>query len=338
MDSRELVLSTLEFRNHTGIAPVDLWSLPWASMYQADWLNRVKTDFPNDIVTCPVGQTVPSPTVGDPYDGNDYVDEWGVLFQSIQPGAIGEVKNPIVTGEDEWDTSRVRFPDERLHIDRDAVNRFCAGESRFVMGGCCPRPFERLQFLRGTQELYIDLMLEPAGMKEFLQKLHGYFLKEMEAWAKTDVDALMYMDDAGSQKALLINPEVWRQYFKPCYKDYIDLAHAYGKKCFMHSDGYILSIYPDLIEMGLDALNSQLFCMGLDELEKYAGKITFWGEIDRQNLLPHGTTEDIDRAVRDVRSRLWKNGGCIAECEFGPGAKGENVYRVFKTWRDLAAE
>ena len=226
MDSRELVLSTLEFRNHTGIAPVDLWSLPWASMYQADWLNRVKTDFPNDIVTCPVGQTVPSPTVGDPYDGNDYVDEWGVLFQSIQPGAIGEVKNPIVTGEDEWDTSRVRFPDERLHIDRDAVNRFCAGESRFVMGGCCPRPFERLQFLRGTQELYIDLMLEPAGMKEFLQKLHGYFLKEMEAWAKTDVDALMYMDDAGSQKALLINPEVWRQYFKPCYKDYIDLAHA----------------------------------------------------------------------------------------------------------------
>ena len=57
--------------------------------------------------------------------------------------------------------------------------------------------------------------------------------------------------------------------------------------------------------------------MGLDQLEQYRGKITFWGEIDRQHLLPNGTTKDIDDAVKEVYSKLWANGGCIAQCEFG---------------------
>ena len=60
----------------------------------------------------------------------------------------------------------------------------------------------------------------------------------------------------------------------------------------MHSDGNTLLIYPKLIELGLDAFNSQIFCMGLDQLEQYRGKITFWGEIDRQYLLPFGPLEE----------------------------------------------
>ena len=98
------------------------------------------------------------------------------------------------------------------------------------------------------------------------------------------------MDDWGSQKSLLINPKQWRKIFKPLYKEYIDLAHQAGKKIFMHSDGYIFDIYGDLIELGLDAINSQLFIMDIEEIGKhFGGQITFWGEIDRQHLLPHGT-------------------------------------------------
>lgn len=103
----------------------------------------------------------------------------------------------------------------------------------------------------------------------------------------------------------------------------------------MHSDGNTLAIYPRLIDLGLDALNSQIFCMGVDQLEQYKGKITFWGEIDRQHLLPNGSKEDIVQAVKQVKERLWDNGGCIAQCEFGPGAKEENVYTVFETWNQL---
>ncbi len=96
-----------------------------------------------------------------------------------------------------------------------------------------------------------------------------------------------------------------------------------------------MRIVPRLIDLGLDAVNGQLFCMGIENLEPYRGKITFWGEIDRQHLLPEGTEADIDRAVEAVYRALWQDGGCIAQCEFGPGARPENVYRVFRAWEGI---
>lgn len=89
----------------------------------------------------------------------------------------------------------------------------------------------------------------------------------------------------------------------------------------MHSDGCILDIYPHMIELGLDALNSQIFCMGIEKLEQFRGKITFWGEIDRQHILPEGTPEQVEEAVKSVKESLWAGGGCIAQCEFGPGGE-----------------
>jgi hypothetical protein len=73
----------------------------------------------------------------------------------------------------------------------------------------------------------------------------------------------------------------------------------------------------------------------VDALTPFAGKITFWGEIDRQHLLAFGSTDDIEHAVKDVHDRLWRDGGCIAQCEFGAGAKPENVRRVYETWDKL---
>jgi hypothetical protein len=86
--------------------------------------------------------------------------------------------------------------------------------------------------------------------------------------------------------------------------------------------------------MGVDALNSQIFCMGIDKLEQFKGKITFWGEIDRQDLLPNATVKEINQAVKSVKSALWDNGGCIAQCEFGPGGRPENVFEVFRAWNE----
>ena len=94
----------------------------------------------------------------------------------------------------------------------------------------------------------------------------------LERWTQTDVDALFFMDDWGAQQALLISPELWRQVFKPMYRDYIDIAHGAGKAAFMHSDGHTLAILPDLIELGLDAINAQIFCMGLEPLARIAGR------------------------------------------------------------------
>ena len=334
MTSRELVWKTLEFENKADRAPRQLWVLPWATLNYPKEFQNIAQDFPSDFAGPDIHFEKSPPTVGNPYAIGQSQDEWGCVFENLQEGVVGEVKNPIISTDDEnWDDlSRVHVPEEWFTFDIDEVNAFCAGTDKFVMAGCNPRPFERLQFLRGTVPLYMDLVTRPANMMAFIDKLHTFYCELLEKWAKTDVDGLGFMDDWGSQNNLLINPEIWCEIFKPMYKDYIDIAHRHGKKAFMHSDGNTLAIYPHLTELGLDAFNSQIFCIGVENLTDFKGKITFWGEIDRQFLLPRGTVSEISDAVRKVYELLWKDGGCIAQCEFGPGAKPENVRKVFETW------
>ncbi|WP_428867539.1 uroporphyrinogen decarboxylase family protein [Clostridium sediminicola] len=331
ISGRELVYKTLNFQCPERV-PRQLWVLPWAVNNHSEELKKIQKVFPDDIVGSPGFNKVIPKTDGDPYEVGTYIDHWGCKFTNYQKGIIGEIKEPLIKEEDWEDRDNLRIPEENLTIDIEKVNEFCRKTDKFVIPSVFPRPFERLQFIRGTEQLYVDLMLEPEGLFEVIDKVHDYYCKLLETWAKTDVDGLMWMDDWGSQLSLLINPKIWIKIFKPIYKDFIDIAHRNNKKIFMHSDGYILEIIPHLIELGLDALNSQVFCMGLENLQTFKGKITFWGEIDRQHLLPNGTQEEIENAVKHVNEKLWSNGGCIAQCEFGLGAKPENVYKVFETW------
>jgi len=335
---RELVKNTFECKNTSGRAPRDLWTLPWASIYRGDGLANIQKAYPSDYATpnVPYKETS-SVENGDPYAVGEYVDPWGCVFTNIHRGVIGEVKKPLVT-DDEWeDTSRVVFPEHWLSFDIEDVNRFVANSDKWVMSGCCPRPFEQLQFIRGSQNLYMDLIDQAPGFMAFTEKLHDFYCRLLTKWAQTDVDCLNMMDDWGSQKSLLISTKLWRQLFKPMYQDYIDIAHKHGKKISMHSDGYTLDIIPDLIDMGLDSFNTQIFCIGVDKLAQFKGKITFYGEICRQHLLPEGTMAEVEKAVESVFDTLWDNGGCIAQCEFGPGAKTENVEAVFRTWDRLTS-
>jgi uroporphyrinogen decarboxylase len=333
--SREIVHQTLAFAGPPR-APRDLWVLPIAAEKYPDELKALERDFPSDFTAVSGHERQTAPTRGNPHVVGEFTDEWGCTFVNIQRGVIGEVKDPLVR---DWATDRARIhvPREWLTLDRDAVNRDCAATEKFTFCAACPRPFEQLQFLRGSEDLYLDLAEPPRELREFMRELHAFYCEVFEAWARTDVDALRFMDDWGSQRALLIAPALWRELFKPMYRDYVQIAHRHGKKLFMHSDGHIAAIYPDLVEIGMDAVNSQLFCMGPETLAPHAGKITFWGEIDRQHLLPDGSTADNAAAVRRVHQHLWRNGGCIAQCEFGPAARPENVRAVFAAWNELAA-
>jgi len=338
--SRELVNATLEFRNKSGRIPRQLWYLKWAEIHQGEALEKIKRDFPDDIGGVPVEYAKKTIAQGKSYEIGTYIDEWGCEFINIQQGVVGEVKRPqIPDGDDGWESfESVHIPTELLSFDVSRVSAECAKTERFVLSSCVARPFEQLQFIRGTQNLYMDLMDPPENMLKFMKRMHEFYCAGYEKWTKTDVDALSFMDDWGSQKSLLINPRVWKELFKPMYRDYIGIAHGAKKKCFMHSDGHILEIIPELIELKLDALNSQIFCMGVQNLAKFRGQITFWGELDRQHLLPHGTPEEVEAAVRLVYETLWADGGCVAQMEFGPGGKAENVRRAFEVWEQTRGD
>jgi uroporphyrinogen decarboxylase len=333
MTPREIVVKTLELQSPPRV-PRQLWLLPWAERTFPAELEAIREKYPDDLLRCPPFLSSPLRTSGEEHGVGFFVDEWGCRFENKQAGVIGEVKDPLL--KDWQDAGALLLPAERLSVDTDKVDGFCRAGDHFVYSWPSVNLFERLQFIRGPENLYVDLAERPDELFALIARLHAFFKQELELWASTEVDALFFADDWGSQRSLLISPALWREVFKPLYRDYVEIAHRNGKYAFMHSDGYITDIFPDLIEIGLDAVNSQVFCMDIEELgRRFAGKITFWGEVDRQHLLPYGTPAEVAAAVRAAGNALWRNGGAVAQCEFGIGARPENVAAVFETWNEV---
>ena len=335
MTPRERVLATLEFANPDR-APRDLWALPWVSFDRPDDLKALLAKYPTDFMGVSVlGKA--DKAVGEFGRMPGCTDEWGCRFELAEDGVVGEVKHPPLA---DWSAlAKLKPPMEMIQRGGvDKANQACqenlAGAKKWVNCGATLRPFERIQFLRGSENLYLDLGYETAELRKLLEMVHDFYLRELELVLKSDCDGVVYMDDWGSQQALLISPAQWRSIFKPLYKQYNDMIHKAGKKVFFHSDGHIAAIYPDLIEIGVDAQNSQLFCMDMEELgRKYRGKITFWGEIDRQHVMPTNDVPTVQAAVRRVRKALDDGrGGVIAQCEWGKNVNREAVEAVYATW------
>ena len=336
MTSRERVRRCLELDRPDRV-PRDVWLLPATTMrYGKQAVQDFLARWPRDLTQVNAGKPKSRRASGDAYAAGRSTDEWGCVFENIQPGVHGEIKHPIL---DDWSKldDVVQPPWELLEIDVEAANAFCRQSDQFVLSAGWARLFERMQFLRGTENLYLDMALNPSEVLALRDKVHAFNVRLLETWAPVESDAMCIMDDWGAQRALLIHPDQWRAIFKPCYADYCRIARDAGKKVFMHSDGYIIDIYEDLIEIGVDAINSQLFCMDLAEIgRRFRGRITFWGEIDRQHILPRGTPADARAAVAAVVEHLWQpEGGCIAQCELGSGAQLENGDAVYQAWLDL---
>ena len=332
MTSRERVFRCLDF-DHPDRAPRDLWYLAGVSMLRAPELERMIARYPMDFEQAVGHYGKAARTRGTVAEVGSYTDVWGCEWSVAEIGVCGEVKHPPLA---DWAALEdYKAPWEMLdNADFSATNAQCETVDRFVKAGTEVRPFERMQFLRGTENLFMDLTLQPAELFALRDLLHEFFMAELELWCRTKVDAISLMDDWGAQGNLLISPDLWRAFFKPLYKDYCDLIKGAGKRVFFHSDGHIRAIIPDLIEVGVDALNSQLFCMDIEEIGRsFQGKITFWGEICRQNILPFGSADEVRAAVRRVRKALDRGtGGVIAQCEWGIRDPVENIEAVFETW------
>ncbi|MEN8007694.1 MAG: uroporphyrinogen decarboxylase family protein [Candidatus Krumholzibacteriota bacterium] len=343
--SRELVRRALRFE-HPERLPRQLWTLPWANIHHPGTVAELERRYPADIEICQYFYRPSQRAEGDPYRVGTSTDAWGCVFRNIQPGMIGEVDEPILANM--ADAAAYRPPCEQLpkagsrewSEAQDVISRFHAGTDRFVFANIDTRPWERYQFLRGTENALVDVLMPESGMTDLLQKIHGFYLRELEFWCAADVDAIPLADDWGTQSNLLINPDLWREHFKPLYREYCEMARAHGKFVFLHSDGFVTDIYEDLIEIGIDAVNSQLFCMDMGELARIGkGRITFWGEIDRQKVLTSENPEDGRAAVREVARHLYDPaGGIIAQFEFGAGANPETVMVIFDEWEKVHRE
>lgn len=113
----------------------------------------------------------------------------------------------------------------------------------------------------------------------------------------------------------------------------IDVVQGNGKQVFVHSDGYILDLYDEWIEMGVTAINSQIWCMGVDKVaEKTRGRITLWGELSRQDTLPYGTPADIAQCIQEMKDKLHYDGGLIGQFETGKDVPMANIRSALFGW------
>ena len=335
MTGKERVLKTLTFQNPDRI-PLDLWILPAARMQHGEALEALLAKYEFDIAQ--ISGPFDHGWTKEYYIPGKYTDPWGSVWTNRQAGIIGEVKDPVLEDIAKLDgyaapigAFRAEW-NENLETVKAAIAKERA-KGKFVIGGWISL-FERMQFLRGTANLYCD-MAEDEGIAERIADIvMGYWHVYVDAWLCLDIDGMAFGDDWGSQRALLVSPQVFREKFKARYQELIDKIKKAGKKVFFHSDGYIFDLYGEFIGMGVDAMNSQLWCMGVEKVaEAYAGKLTFWGEISRQNILPTGTPEEVKSAAACMKAALQvSGGGLIGQSEINRDVPLQNVEAFLNAW------
>lgn len=173
--------------------------------------------------------------------------------------------------------------------------------------------FERAWVLRGMPELMMDMLEAPAWVDELLDALMDFNVRVLQELLTYDVHAILFGDDWGQQQGLLFSPRLWRRFIKPRLAQLIGLVKAAGRAVMVHSCGKVQSLFPDLIEIGLDVFNPfQPDVMDVYEMKRQFGdRLAFYGGMSVQRTLPHGTPQEVhDEAVRLMRE-LGRGGGFI---------------------------
>ena len=174
--------------------------------------------------------------------------------------------------------------------------------------------FEKAYFARGFENLMADIAADYPFAKRLHQQIIDRNLVMLDnVLAIPEIDGVLLGSDWGSQRGLLMAPEVWDDLIRPGEQTEYDLVHAFGKDVWVHSCGDVQVLIPRLIEMGLDVLNPvQPECMDLATLKTVFGaRLTFWGGISTQQTLPFGTPDDVRREARRVRDLMAAGGGYI---------------------------
>ena len=250
--------------------------------------------------------------------GDEYIDDYGITKRPVpyEGGTYLEiVRNPLES-LDAWSSYRLPDPDQQPMLQKqyedyeNAIAKY--GNTHAIVGGVTCTIFEGAQMLRGISRLMADLLENEGFVNELMDQLMQYHFKVGKKLIELGVDILYIGDDVGSQRNMLISPQLFRKYLKPRY-DYLfrewrkirsDIIFAF------HTDGYVEPVIPDLVDVGLDILNPiQPECMDDRRLKReFGSRLSFWGGINVQKTIPFGTPADVVAEVRE-KLRIYGSGG-----------------------------
>jgi uroporphyrinogen decarboxylase len=256
------------------------------------------------------------------YQGTEpYVDEWSIGWKVQEyetpfgKGLYTEIANHPLADDNVISSYQPPDPNRpALYADSERVIREFKDEY-WIVGVTVTTILETAWALRGLQQMLMDFVENPDLADHLLEIPYQYHLTAAKKLVEMGVDMIWTGDDVGAQHAMLISPKHWRRFFKPRMANFIAELKAINPdvKVAYHSDGNILPIIPELIEIGLDVLNPiQPASMDPAQVKKSFGdRLCFWGSIDEQYTLPMGTPERVRAEVMERLTTIGQSGGLI---------------------------
>ena len=174
--------------------------------------------------------------------------------------------------------------------------------------------WEKANSLRGIENFLTDLAMNTKWAQSLLDIIIMKNLVMLEnVLSAPESDGVLLGSDWGTQLDLIMSPECFRTMIKPGEQKEYDLIKKYNKHVFIHSCGNITRILGDLVEMGVDCLNPvQPECMDLEFIRnEYGDRLTWYGGISTQKILPFGTPEEVRRETKRIIEMMYNNGGYI---------------------------
>ncbi len=272
---------------------------------------------------------------------SDYRDEWGCIWKTTDADEVGGncVDHPYHSVAD---ALKVRVPDPELPARLATIRKEReAHPHEFIWAQQWLGPWEAARAMLGTEEILIALYTERTDLQRFLGRVFEHFRILIRCVCALDVDMVGIGDDWGIERNLLIDPELWVQVFKPLYRPIFEEIQSAGKVSLFHSCGCAASLYPHMIDIGVDVINPlQPGPVNIDAVgREYRGKVTFSGGIDTRQLLEKGTPRDVEKEVVHLIETLGspEGGLVVGHCtSVHSGTPVENIEAMFRAARTYA--
>ena len=198
--------------------------------------------------------------------------------------------------------------------------------------------FLQLCDLRGYENLIFDMMDEEPLLDELIDQLTEFNLALVKRFIRNGCSSVLYPEDLGMQVGPMISPDMFRRYIKPAYTKIMKPAREAGIPIHMHSDGDIRMLVDDIVDSGVEVVNLQDLVNGVDWIaSRFRGKVCVDLDIDRQQITPYGTPQQIDDLIREEVSKIaLPEGGLYMTYGLYPGVPIENAKAVMDAMEKYA--
>lgn len=244
------------------------------------------------------------------YKTISYSDGAGVYEECVYHPLAGYESIEEIEGNFIWPTAD--------WFDYSAIPSQVVGKERYPIRGGGSEPFLIYKKLRGMEQAYMDLALNPELVHYCLDQLFAFCRENTTRIYEQlpgQVNISYVAEDFGGQETLLFSPQMIKTFLIPRMKRMIDLAHEAGAYAFFHSDGAIREIIPAMLKAGIDVLNPiQWRSPGMERAalkRDFGDHVVFHGGVDNQQTLPFGSVEDVREEVITNIELLGADGGYI---------------------------